>query len=243
MTGLTHDSISIRGAGVVMVTQQKQGARFTMDSLLLADFCRVKPRGRILEPGAGTGVISLLLAKRHPLSLITAVELHPATAELCRGNIIRNGLGDRISLIVGDVASLKKAPGLPSFDMIVVNPPYTAWRAGRKSPFLERQTARHDQKGPLDAWLGLQPLLKNKGRFNMVFPANRAAELLSALCAQKLEPKRLQFVHPAPGKPAYLALVEAVKSAGTGLDVLPPLIVRDADGTYTRELNSIYDLP
>ncbi len=240
MTALTHDTISMRGVGVVTVTQQKKGARFTMDSLLLADFCRVKSRDRILEPGAGAGIISLLLAQKHPLSRITAVEIQPAAAELCRSNIAQNSLEDRIALIVDDLSRLS-ARKLPPFDMIVANPPYTAWRSGRKSPSIERQTARHDQHAPLRNWINLQALLKNKGRFNIVFPAHRAAELLSFLREKKLEPKRLRFVHPAPGKPAYLALVEAVKAAGTGLEVLPPLIVRDAGGGYTRELQSIYD--
>ncbi len=243
MTGLTHDSISFRGAGVVAVTQPRKGARFTMDSLLLADFCRVKSRDRILEPGAGTGIISLLLAKRHPHTHITAVEMHHATAELCCGNIAENGLEGRITLIRDDITHVKSALMHPFFDVIVANPPYTAWRSGRNSPSLERQTARHDRSAPLTVWLNLQTLLKNKGRYCLVFPASRAAELLSLLREKKLEPKRLRFVHPADGKPAYLALIEAVKSAGTGLAVLPPLIVRDAAGSYTREIQKIYHLP
>ncbi len=243
MTGLTHDSISFRGAGVVAVTQQKKGARFTMDSLLLAEFCRVKSRDRILEPGAGTGIISLLLAKRHPHVRITAVEMHRAAAVLCRRNIIENGLEDRITLIVDDITNVKSAMKPPFFDLIVANPPYTAWRTGKQSPSIERQTARHDRSAPLGAWLALQSLLKNKGRYCLVYAASRSAELLSLLREKKLEPKRLRFVHPDERKPAYLALIEAVKSAGTGLEVLPPLIIRDAAGRYTREIQSIYRLP
>ncbi len=243
MTELTHDTISLRGAGVVAVSQQKKGARFTMDSLLLADFCRVKSRDRVLEPGAGTGVISLLLAKRHPHAHLTAVELHPATAGLCRGNIAENGLEDRITLIIDDISRITNALKPLSFDIIVANPPYSESHAGRKSPSPERQTARHDRSAPLPAWLNLQKLLKNKGRYCLVFPARRAAELLSLLKENKLEPKRLRFVHPAEEKPAYLALIEAVKSAGPGLDVLPPLIISDAAGRYTREVRDIYRLP
>ncbi len=240
MTGLTHDSISLRGVGIVAVIQQKKVARFTMDSLLLADFCRVKSRDRILEPGAGTGIISLLLAKRHPDSRITAVEIERAAAELCRGNIAENGLGDRITLIEEDIAGLQSALAHPIFDLIVANPPYTSWNSGRKSPSIERQTARHDRSAPLGAWLNLQTLLKNKGRYCLSCSASRTAELLSLLRGKKLEPKRLRFVHPADGKPAYLVLIEAVKSAGIGLEVLPPLIIQDAAGNYTEEMQAIY---
>jgi tRNA1Val (adenine37-N6)-methyltransferase len=243
VTGLTHDSISFRGAGVVAVTQQKKGARFTMDSLLLADFCRVNSRDRILEPGAGTGIISLLLAKRYPHTQIIAVEMHHATAELCRVNIAQNGLERRITLIVDDITHVKSALKPSSFDVIIANPPYSSWNAGRKSPSFERQTARHDKSAPLAAWLDLHTQLKNKGRYCLVFSAGRAAELLSLLRENKLEPKRLRFVHPADGKPAYLVLIEAVKSAGIGLEVMPPLIICDTAGSYTREIREIYHLP
>ena len=47
MRALTHDSISLRGAGVVHIVQPRKGHRFTLDSILLADFCRVKPRDRV----------------------------------------------------------------------------------------------------------------------------------------------------------------------------------------------------
>ena len=55
MTSITHDSISLRGAGVVTVAQPGKGFRFTQDSILLADFCRIKPGDRVLEPGAVNG--------------------------------------------------------------------------------------------------------------------------------------------------------------------------------------------
>ncbi len=89
------------------------------------------------------------------------------------------------------------------------------------------------------AWLDLKDLLKNKGRYFLVFPASRAAELLALLRMRDLEPKRLRFVHPYLHKPASLVLVEAMKSAGIGLDVLPPLIVHEHGG-YTEEVRNIY---
>jgi tRNA1Val (adenine37-N6)-methyltransferase len=66
MTSVTFDSISLRDAGIVSIVQPIKGFRFTLDSLLLADFCRIKPRDRTLELGAGTGIISILLARKFP---------------------------------------------------------------------------------------------------------------------------------------------------------------------------------
>ncbi len=243
MTAVTHDSISLRNAAIVTIIQPKKGARFTLDSLLLADFCRIKPYDRVLEPGAGTGVVSILLAKKFPRAHFVADEVEPlAYGLLCR-NIENNGLAGKIAPADQNIRHLNRSIAPDAFDVIVANPPYTKWGTGRKSPSTERQTARHDRSAPLYLWLNLQTLLKNKGRYFLVFPAGRAAELMALLHRNKLEPKRLRFVHPYAQKPASLVLLEAIKSAGVGLETLPPLVVHEAGGGYTDEMRRIYDVP
>jgi len=237
---VTRDSISLRNAGIISITQQKKGFRFTLDSLLLADFCRIKPRDRVLEPGAGTGIISLLLAKKSPKARFVADEVEPGAYELLLRNIADNELSESITPVDRDIRDLGSSLSPHAFDVIVANPPYTKAGAGRTSPFPDRHLARQGQAAPIDAWLDLKDLLRNKGRFFIVFPASRAAELLALLRIRDLEPKRLQFVHPSLHKPASLVLVEAMRSAGIGLDVLPPLIVHEQDGGYTEEVREIY---
>ncbi len=242
-SSFSFDSISLRGAGVVMITQLKSGPRFTLDSLLLADFCQVKDGDRILEPGAGTGIISLLLAKKYSRSRIVSLELQSTLASLCRTNIQQNRLERRIRLIEGDLRMLKQEIAASALDLIVANPPYTKTGSGKNNPLRERLASRQDRYGDLDAWLDLQRYLKNKGRYALVFPARRLAELITSLRAHRLEPKRMRLVHPTQNKPASLVLVEAVKSAGSELQVLPPLIVHDAAGGFTREIEELYDNP
>lgn len=240
MSLLTRDSISLRGAGVVYIAQPKSGHRFTLDSILLADFCMLKPRDRVLEAGAGSGIISLLLANKFPHAHITAVELQPTIAGIARENVANNGLDARIQLIESDIAALKEVLPANTVDVIIANPPYARSGAGKNSPLAARRTAREDRLGPVDAWLDLQMFLKNRGRYYLVFPAARSAELMASLRIGKLEPKRVRFVHPYRGKPASLILIEAVKSGGIGVAVLPPLIVHEPGGEYTQEMKEIY---
>lgn len=244
MIAETRDSISLRGAGVVHIRQPGKGARFTLDSLLLADFCRVGPRDRMLELGAGTGIVSLLLARKSPRTRITAVELEPAAYSLLCRNIEDNCCIDRIVPLNRDIKDLRHIPLTHhAFDVIVANPPYTRSGAGRASPSRERQTARHDQAASLPLWLDCHGLLKNRGGFFLVFPAARLAELMTCLRERNLEPKRIRLVHAYEHKPASLVLIEAVKNAGRGLEVLPPLIVHGTGGAYTAEVRLIYGLP
>ncbi len=243
MSSLTHDSISLRGSGVVTIIQRKKGHRFTLDSLLLADFCRIKPRDKILEPGTGTGIISVLLAKKFPVNAITAVETQPGAVKLARRNIADNGLGDRITMVGQDIKGLKKVLAQESFDVIVTNPPYTKAGSGRRSPSAARQVARHEASTDIGAWLDLQCFLKNKGRYNLIFPAARTTEVVSLMRTKHLEPKRARFVHPYQDRPASLVLIEAVKAAGNGLEILPPLFVHEHSGAYSDEMKEIYGAP
>jgi tRNA1Val (adenine37-N6)-methyltransferase len=243
MTTVTRDSISLRGSGVVSVTQPASGSRFTLDSLLLADFCRIKPRDIVLEPGTGTGVVSLLLAKKFPGISIVSIETQARAADLCRENISVNGLDDRILLLKQDLREIEHVLKSASFDVVVANPPYLQRGAGRPSPLQDRLLARSERLGTIQSWLDLRSYLRNKGRYFLVFPASRSAEMLSLLRAAHLEPKRARFVHPTQGRPAHLILIEAIKSASGGMEVLSPLVVHDAGGGYTAEMRQIYNLP
>lgn len=242
MNGRTRDSIALRGAGVVHITQPEKGHRFTLDSIVLADFCRVRPKDRVLELGAGTGIISLLLAKKHQRTDFTALEVQPQLADLCEQNSKANSLDDRIRVIGRDLRKLGGTLDPGSFSVIVANPPYRKEGSGRTSPHAGRRIARQDRTAPLAAWLNLHRYLKNGGKYCLVFPAARLAELVDLLRRRKLEPKRIRLVHPYQDRPATLVLVEAVKNAGTSLEVLTPLIVHDKPGEYSEEMRAIYDI-
>jgi tRNA1Val (adenine37-N6)-methyltransferase len=237
----TRDSIAMRGAGVVQVEQPAKGHRFTLDSILLADFCRIKPKDRVLEPGGGTGIISLLLAKKHPRSRFYPVEVQDDLHALCRANRRANGL-ENVIPVKRDIRRLYQSIQPGGFDVLVTNPPYLKAGTGRSSPDPARRAARQDLLGRIEFWLDLQKFLKQGGRCHIIFPAARLADLFTLMRGRRLEPKRLRSVHPREDRSASLVLVEAVKDGGTGLSVLPPLIVHEKDGGYAGELKDIYGL-
>ncbi len=242
MTAITRDSIALRGTGIITIRQPRQGHRFTLDSILLADFCRIKPKNRVLEPGAGTGIVSIALAKKSPRSLFYPVEIQAKLVRLCEQNCEDNGVQETVIPVGRDIRRLRQSFGPNTFDVLVTNPPYIKEGAGRGNPLPGRRLSRQAGSGTLEDWLDLQIFLKQGGRFTIVFPASRSAELLSLMRERRIEPKRLQYVHPRERKPASLVLIEAVKSAGAGIEILPPLVVHTAGNGYTDELRDIYGL-
>lgn len=74
---------------------------------------------RVLDIGAGTGSIPILLATRLPLATITAIDLAGEMLRLAARNVARAQLTERIALVRVDAKRLPYQPG--DFDLIVSN--------------------------------------------------------------------------------------------------------------------------
>jgi ribosomal protein L3 glutamine methyltransferase len=76
---------------------------------------------RVLDLCTGSGCLAVLAALRFPHAQVDAVDLSGDALEVARRNVADHGLGDRISLLQGDVY----APvGDARYDLILANPPY-----------------------------------------------------------------------------------------------------------------------
>jgi tRNA1Val (adenine37-N6)-methyltransferase len=228
--------------GRIQCLQPRQGYRFSEDAVLLAHFIAPQPEDRILDLGAGCGIISLILAYRWPAITLTAMEIQPNLAELARRNAVDNKLAERLLVIQGDLRQSRDLLTPGSFDWVICNPPYHQQAAGRLNPQNEQAAARHEIHADLAAVLGAaRYALRHHGRLAMVYPAARAASLLHEMKNSGLEPKRLRMVYSHPNAPARLVLVEAACMAGEELTVLPPLFVAEVPGgPYSTAMASFY---
>lgn len=239
----TLDSIKMRDIEV-QVYQSKAGYRFSLDALLLADFPAVRTCSRILELGAGSGVVSLLLAKRYPRAKVAGVEIQDGLYGRAVRNAEVNGLSGRVEFVHMDLKKFPKAMPAEGFDMVVMNPPFRKPDTGRISPGDERAAARHELTANLrDIVKVSSVMLKNRGRLVMVHHPARLPELLRLMHTYNLEPKRLRMVHSHTKDEARMVLVEAVKAGAEGLKVLPPLFVYESERVYTAEMREFYGLP
>ena len=105
---LTEDTLF---DGALLCHQHRQGYRFSVDAVLLAHFV-VPPKGaRILDLGAGCGVVSLQLAYRHPSVFLSALEIQDTLVALCRRNVLANGFEERLTVVQGDLRRLSSLRG------------------------------------------------------------------------------------------------------------------------------------
>lgn len=224
----------------IKLFQAKDGYRFSVDALLLEHFISAKRLEQGIELGTGSGVISILLAKRLKGTRIIAVEIQKTLAERATRNVHLNCLDERIEILEKDIKELKKIYPANKFDFVFSNPPFRKTKTGRLSIYEERAVARHEIEITLpDLIKTASYLIKHSGKFFLIYHPFRLAELISLLQKAKLEPKRIRFVHSKTGEEAKMVLIEAVKGSGAWLKIVPPLYIYEKDNAYTSELKKI----
>ena len=103
------------------IVQSKSAMKVGTDGVLLGSWVNCQKAKKILDIGAGTGLISLMLAQRNKECNITAIEIDKDTSEEAKININNSKWRDRISIIN---ISLNNFATSEKFDFIVSNPPY-----------------------------------------------------------------------------------------------------------------------
>jgi release factor glutamine methyltransferase len=76
----------------------------------------------VADVGTGSGAVAVAIAARSPLARIWATDTSCDAVRLARANVCRHGLGERVSVVRGDL--LQGVPG--NLDLVVANLPYLA---------------------------------------------------------------------------------------------------------------------
>lgn len=237
----TIDNLSI---GNLQLIQAEKGYRFSLDPVLLSRFVRVSEGARVIDLGTGSGIIALLLGRISAARELIGVELQPDLAERAIRNIELNRLAGKIRIVAGDLRQIREFFPAAQTDLVVTNPPYRKPEAGRISPADERAAARHELAGGLSDFVAAAAwLLKNGGRFALIYLAERLPEILLELEKQGIAPKRLRMVHPRQQEPAKMVLIEGRKAGRPGLEVERPLFIYQGEGRdYSAEVLRMYEM-
>ena len=131
-----------------------------------------------------------------------------------------------------DIKEIKNFCPTESFDLVAANPPYR--NSGRER--IIGTSACHEKTAVLeDFFAAASYALHSRGRFALVQLPERFMEAMELAIKYNLQPKKLQWVHASVDKPAWIFLLEMVKNGSYGLEVLPPLIMYNGDGSLTEQ--------
>ncbi len=214
--------------------QPLSGYCFNSDSLFLYDFIdRFKPKGAVLEAGSGCGVIGLLLARDHNISL-TQVEKQKSFYLFNQKNAQLNRLESHI--IHEDFLDFKSEQ---CFDYIISNPPFYH-KGVVQSDNEMRHIARYNEHLPIeDFFKKVSKLLTPRGHFIFCYDPSQLQTLFSKLDLVKMRAETMRLVYPKIDKPASLVMIQARKSSRSYLKVLPPLLAFEKN-QHSKEAQRIY---
>ncbi|MFH1931249.1 MAG: methyltransferase [Pseudomonadota bacterium] len=209
--------------GRLKLIQSKDGYRFSIDAILLAEFVTIRQGDVVVDLGTGCGVIPLILLLTKLVGYAFGLEIQEELAGQAARNVLLNGFDDKMRVVLGDI----KDPPIAeeSADVVICNPPYRQVKSGRINPDPRRAIARHEIMTSIDDILrATRSVLRKKGRLALIYSSVRLADILARMRRFNLEPKKIQIIYPDLNSGAKLVLVEAILGGRPGLKISPPIV-------------------
>lgn len=234
----TLDDLQLNGLHVI---QKRDGFRFGVDAVLLANFAEIKKDSRVVDLCSGTGIIPFIIAGKTKASSITGIEIQNEMVEMANRSIRFNNLENRVNFINGDLKDIDLLKSIPKADVVTVNPPYKLCNSGIINPNDKIAIARHEIACNLeDVIIACKTLLKDNKRMYMIHRPDRLADIIMLMRKHKIEPKRIQMIHPNTKKAPNIVLVEGQRDGGAFLKWEPPIYVYNDNGGYSEQIDKIY---
>lgn len=172
------------------------------DGVLLGAWTITDDAKRILDVGAGSGLIALILAQ-HSLATVDGVEIDKEAAKQATENVFNSPWACRVHIFEQDFK--KYSNGF--YDLIVSNPPY--FKNALKASNKERNIARHAETLSYEDLVGNSAqMLLPEGRLAVVLPFESANEFENICWQNKLYLSKYCEVSSIEGQPPKRVLLE-----------------------------------
>ncbi|MBD0850226.1 tRNA1(Val) (adenine(37)-N6)-methyltransferase [Maribacter arenosus] len=160
----------------------------------------------ILDIGAGTGLLALMLAQRCGANTIDALEIDEDAYEQCVGNFENSPWGDRLFCYHAGLDEFMNDIE-EQYDLIISNPPF--YTEDVTSGNFARDTARQNQSLPFEELIkSVSMLLKPSGFFSTIIPFKTEGRFISLAAQKGLFPERITRVKGNPSSEIKRSLLE-----------------------------------
>jgi tRNA1(Val) A37 N6-methylase TrmN6 len=219
----------------MLLYQPQSGYCYNSDSVFLYDFISsFNPKGRVLDVGAGCGVLGLLVAKENNKIILEAVEKQKDFVSYATINA-------RVNHIKYNIYNDDFLNFLPEqkYDYIISNPPFYP-DGVQKSSNSMIFTARYNTNLPMrDFFKKVSQLLNPKSHFIFCYDATQFSLICKELEDVKMKIVDVQFVHPKIDRTASLVMIHARNGSKSMMKVWPPFISFD-EKEPTQKVKNIY---
>lgn len=227
----------------IKIVQNGEMFRFSLDSMLLADFVKLKPSVKMIaDLGCGNAPIPLFLTLKTKAKII-GVELQEEVFRLAQKSVELNHFEDQISLVQGNIKDIHKMIGAKQFDIVVSNPPYFRYLPTSNLNKNEYLTiARHEVEITLEEIIHeASRLLTDGGTLYMIHRCERLPEVVRLLENEYFGLKTMRFVYPKMSSNQALLFLFAAKFHRKHDTVIEePLYIYREENQYTEEVRAIF---
>lgn len=192
------------------VHQEKCAMKVSTEACILGAWAKAHNPNRILDIGAGTGLLSLMLAQRYECDL-DAVELDKQAAQQAEENTEDSTWSDRINVYSTSIQKFAKSTKR-KYDLIVCNPPF--FQGSLKSDEPAKNIAKHetlffDKKILAEA---LNNLLTANGSAFVIYPEQEHEIFMTAIQTIWLKGEASLVIRNQPDKPVFRIISKITRS-------------------------------
>ncbi len=200
------------------------------DSVLLAAWTPLtNAPDSVLDIGAGSGVIALMLAQRTTAELIDAIEIDTDAYEQCVDNFELSPWADRLFCYHAGLDEFAEEIE-DRYDLVISNPPFYSETVA--SGDTARDLARQNQSLPFEELLeGVSKLLSPKGLFSTIIPYKEEIRFKELAAAFGLFPKQIKRVRGTAGSAIKRSMLAFTFSAEDTQE--DTLVIEHARHEYT----------
>ena len=219
----------------MLLYQPQTGYCYNSDSIFLYDFISsFKPSGKVLDVGAGCGVVGLLVARDNTNIRLEAVEKQKDFIHYAKTNARVNKIEYRLH--EGDFLEIEFED---KYDYIISNPPF--YPDGAKQSQNEMiKNARYVSNLPMEQFFKkISQLLNPHSHFIFCYDASLFGLVCVELEKVKMRVVDVQFVHSKEDRDASIVMVHARNGSKSLMKVLSPLISFDGNEP-SKKVQEIY---
>jgi tRNA1Val (adenine37-N6)-methyltransferase len=213
-----------------IVKQNKCAMKVGTDSVLLGAWADLPPSGRVLDIGAGTGIIAMMLAQRC-IAHIDTIEIDEDAFTQATENCGNCKWKDRLNVHHASFQDFAKV-GSKKYDAIVTNPPY--FSNSLQSASESRTKARHTCTLSFEELIeGIKSLLHLKGTFATILPSKESELFVEIAEKSGLFPIKMMRIQTTASKPAKRVMMQFAFHRKSFSE--STLVIENTDHSYTPD--------
>lgn len=203
------------------------------DGVLLGAWCPIDNNPfSILDIGAGTGILSLMLAQRSNAEQIDAIEIDEDAYEQCVENFENSQWSDRLFCFHAGLDEFVEEPE-DEYDLIISNPPF--YSEDYKSENEQRDLARFQDALPFEDLVeAASLLLSENGIFSVIIPFKEEEKFITLSKNFDLFPLKITRVKGTPTTEIKRTLLAFSFTEKTNFPI-DELIIETARHQYTED--------